>query len=61
MKTLRKLIKNQKGATAIEYALIVALIAVLCLVAYKELGQKIKEQTDKITSEMTQSGSETGT
>ncbi len=41
MKIVRKLIKNSKGATAIEYGLIAALIAVAAVTAMGALGGKI--------------------
>lgn len=59
MKIFKKLIKNEKGATAIEYALIIALVAVICLSAYKALGEKIKEQITKIGDEINNSNSTT--
>ena len=36
--TLRKLLRTERGATAIEYGLIAALIAVSCIGALKMLG-----------------------
>jgi pilus assembly protein Flp/PilA len=41
MKTLRKLVKNNKGATAIEYGLIAALIAVAAIAGMKTLGTSL--------------------
>ncbi len=38
MKLVRKMFKNEKGATAIEYGLIAALIAVAAIVAMGQLG-----------------------
>jgi pilus assembly protein Flp/PilA len=40
MHFIRKLIKNEKGATAIEYGLIAALIAVAMIVAVRSVGEK---------------------
>jgi pilus assembly protein Flp/PilA len=37
----RKLIKNEKGATAIEYGLIAALIAVAAIAAMQNIGTKL--------------------
>ena len=34
----RGLIKDQRGATAIEYGLIAALIALACIIAFQTLG-----------------------
>ena len=40
---IRKLIKNSKGATAIEYGLIAALIAVAAITAMQGLGSSISD------------------
>ena len=34
----RKLLENQNGATAIEYGLLAALIALACIIAFQTLG-----------------------
>jgi pilus assembly protein Flp/PilA len=39
--TLHALIGDEEGATLVEYSLVVALIAVLCIVAISFLGQKV--------------------
>jgi pilus assembly protein Flp/PilA len=41
MKTIRNLFKNEKGATAIEYGLIAALIAVAIITAVSSVGTKL--------------------
>ena len=41
MTFIRKFVKNNKGATAIEYGLIAALIAVAAVAAMSTLGGKI--------------------
>jgi pilus assembly protein Flp/PilA len=41
MMQFRKFIKNNKGATAIEYGLIAALIAVAMITAVKSVGTKV--------------------
>lgn len=41
MKSIRKMLKNDKGATAIEYGLIAALIAVAAIGAMSSLGTKL--------------------
>ena len=38
MSFIRKIIRNEKGATAIEYGLIAALIAVAAITAMKSVG-----------------------
>jgi len=42
MAFIRKLMKNEKGATAIEYGLIAALIAVAAITAMNSLGSSIQ-------------------
>ncbi|HKX91393.1 MAG TPA: Flp family type IVb pilin [Sphingomicrobium sp.] len=41
MATFLKLLKNEKGATAIEYGLIAALIAVAAIAAMQSIGNKL--------------------
>ncbi|EQB32075.1 Flp family type IVb pilin [Sphingobium ummariense] len=41
MQFIRKMLKNNKGATAIEYGLIAALIAVAAISAMTSLGTKL--------------------
>jgi len=41
MQFIRKMLKNEKGATAIEYGLIAALIAVAAIGAMTSLGTKL--------------------
>ena len=42
LQTIRKLIRNSKAATAIEYGLIAALIAVAAIAAMQGLGTSIR-------------------
>jgi pilus assembly protein Flp/PilA len=35
---LKHLLRNQRGATAIEYGLIAALISIACIIAFLSLG-----------------------
>lgn len=39
---MRNLIKNEEGVTAIEYALIAALIAVVIVIAVQTVGTKVQ-------------------
>jgi pilus assembly protein Flp/PilA len=50
MKTLRSLLKNKDGATAIEYGLIAALIGVVIISAVTALGTAIDKQFDTIST-----------
>lgn len=53
MKSIRNFIKNSKGATAIEYGLIAALIAVAAIVAMRSLGTNLTNTFNKVSTEMT--------
>lgn len=53
MKLFRKLMKNEKGATAIEYGLIAALISVALVGAAGALGGQISGTFTTVESEMT--------
>ena len=50
MNNFRKLLKNSKGATAIEYGLIAALIAVAAISAMSQLGSKISTTFNNVSS-----------
>jgi pilus assembly protein Flp/PilA len=52
MQFIRKMIKNVKGATAIEYGLIAALIAVAAIAAMQGLGTQLGNTFNEVTSEM---------
>jgi Flp pilus assembly pilin Flp len=41
---LNRLRKNQRGANLVEYVLLVGLMAIICLAAFKIFGGKIKEK-----------------
>jgi pilus assembly protein Flp/PilA len=45
-----KLIKNEEGATAIEYGLIAALIAVAAIGAMTSVGSKLNETFSNVSS-----------
>ena len=52
MKLVRKMFKNEEGATAIEYGLIAALIAVAAIVAMGSLGNTLTETFNGVSGEM---------
>ena len=52
MKFIKKLRKNEEGATAIEYGLIAALIAVAAMAAMGALGGELTETFTKVASTM---------
>ena len=49
---IRKLIKDKKGATAIEYGLIAALIAVAAITAMGNIGNQLGTTFNNVASEM---------
>ena len=53
MKFFRKLRRNEEGATAIEYGLIAALIAVAAITAMSSLGTNLSTTFTKVSSSMT--------
>lgn len=52
MATLRSLIGQDDGVTAVEYGLIAALVAVAIIAAVTGLGTKIKDTFSSITAAM---------
>lgn len=56
MTFFRKFIKNSKAATAIEYGLIAALIAVAAVSAMTALGGKISATFNNVNTNMKVSG-----
>jgi len=52
MKFVSKLLKNSKGATAIEYGLIAALIAVAAITAMTSLGNQLQKTFSNVSNNM---------
>ena len=52
MRNLRELARNKKGATAIEYGLIAALIAVAAITAMSNLGGQLNTTFEKVKTNM---------
>ena len=52
MSKFLKLIRNSEGATAIEYGLIAALIAVAAIAAMQGLGNQLKTTFTNVSSNM---------
>ncbi|MGE3692175.1 MAG: Flp family type IVb pilin [Novosphingobium sp.] len=53
MKFINKLLRDEAGATAIEYGLIAALIAVAAIAAMQGLGGALKSTFNNTSSAMT--------
>ena len=52
MKTFRKMLKNNNGATAIEYGLIAALIAVAAIGAMKTIGTTLNTTFTNVSNKL---------
>ncbi len=52
MKVIKKIFKNEDGATAIEYGLIAALIAVAAITAMSSLGTNLNSTFNKVSNQM---------
>ena len=52
MKFIKKIRQNEEGATAIEYGLIAALIAVAAITAMQSLGGNLSTTFNKVSTEM---------
>lgn len=52
MQFFRKMLKDNKGATAIEYGLIAALIAVAAITAMGTVGNKLTNTFNNVSNEL---------
>ncbi|MFK4791987.1 Flp family type IVb pilin [Sphingobium sp. ZW T5_29] len=52
MQFIRKMLKNEKGATAIEYGLIAALIAVAAIGAMSSIGTKLTNTFNNVSNNL---------
>ncbi|RIV89999.1 Flp family type IVb pilin [Aurantiacibacter xanthus] len=57
MTFFKKLARDEAGATAIEYGLIAALIAVAAITAMGALGNQLSSTFNKVTTEMSKGNS----
>ena len=57
MQFIRKMIKDEKGATAIEYGLIAALIAVAAIAALGTIGDELNSTFTKVGNELSNANS----
>ena len=48
-----KFMKSEDGPTAVEYAIMLALIVIVCLTAIQAIGTAANEKFDEIASEIT--------
>ena len=54
MKLIKKIFKNEDGATAIEYGLIAALVAVAATVGMTSLGTALDDQFTNVGAKLNQ-------
>jgi pilus assembly protein Flp/PilA len=52
MKILRKFMRNEKGATAIEYGLIATLIAIAAITAMSSVGNKLTTTFNNVSNNL---------
>ena len=57
MNALRNLVQDESGASAVEYGLLVALIAVVIIGAVTTLGTTISGMFDRVTTSISGAGS----
>ena len=57
MKFFNKLLRDEQGATAIEYGLIAALIAVAAITAMQSLGNELNNTFNNVQSKMAEGNS----
>lgn len=60
MKTIRKIFADNKGATAIEYGLIAALIAVAAIAAMSQLGTQLDTTFSGVSGKMAENNDKIG-
>ena len=60
MKLIKNLIRDEAGATAIEYGLIAALIAVAAITAMTSLGSNLDATFDNVSGELAKGAAESG-
>ncbi len=56
MNLMRKIWREEEGATAVEYALMVALIAVVIIVAVQSLGTSVSAKFDLVATAIDAAG-----
>ena len=57
MELLKKFFRDEEGATAVEYGLMVALICVVIIAAVSILGQNMSVKFDSVATEIGNAGS----
>lgn len=58
---MQKFLKDESGATMVEYAILVALISVAAIVIIVAVGQQVNTAFTRVSQELTAGGVGTGT
>lgn len=56
MNLIQKFLKDESGATMVEYAILVALISVAAIVIIVAVGQQVNEAFNRVSTELTNGG-----
>jgi pilus assembly protein Flp/PilA len=52
MELLKRLVKEENGQGLVEYVLIIALVAIICMVVLRQLGNTANTKLDEIETEI---------
>jgi Flp pilus assembly pilin Flp len=52
MTTIRHILADESGQSMVEYGIIVAVIAAICIGAYRQIGQTINTKLDTLIKNM---------
>lgn len=53
LQSVKKFLKSEDGPTAVEYAVMLALIVIVCLTAIRAVGTNAKDRFNEIATELT--------
>lgn len=53
LQSVKKFLKSEDGPTAVEYAVMLALIVIVCLTAIRAVGTSAKDRFNEIANELT--------
>jgi pilus assembly protein Flp/PilA len=57
---LKRFIKEESGATMVEYAIMVALIAVVAIALISTIGGQVRDAFDNVSNELTEAAPSSG-
>jgi len=52
-RAVRKFVRDEEGAALVEYGILIALIAVVCIVLVATVGNKISQKFSEINAKLT--------